>query len=311
MATGDSRLVLNAKTAEEMLQTPSVYRFRDSQIADVWRAFPHLRDSLPLVRSQLQERRLLFSEVWHLLKAYLNAKVPDWESLPPAQQEQLLLTTGTTFILEQLPPPLAWLAGAIARATVLRSLRARSLPDLVQVLGNPAPEHALEDIRQHNCLVQFLRGLELEPEFLSRLNLWDVRLDRRSGHWTIAAPLAARELAANAQFIHVRRSGNDEEGHTYWHTVDEAEADLVEGVRACIAHLRRDHQAWLGAALRATQRVPAWMRPKARQRTGTTPGPLSPPPAGPGSDAVSGGRWARKLDGPSSAGPPGLRAEVS
>jgi serine/threonine protein kinase len=105
MATGDSRLVLNAKTAEEMLQTPSVYRFRDSQIADVWRAFPHLRDSLPLVRSQLQERRLLFSEVWHLLKAYLNAKVPDWESLPPAQQEQLLLTTGTTFILEQLPPP--------------------------------------------------------------------------------------------------------------------------------------------------------------------------------------------------------------
>jgi serine/threonine protein kinase len=246
MATGDSRLALDPHTADEMLGLPSVYLFRDSQIADVWKAFPHLREALPQVKTQLKERRLLFSEVWHLLKSYLAVRVAEWESLAPAQQDQILMSTGTTFILEQLPSPLAWMAGAIARATVLRSLRVRDLPALVQLLGNPAPDHALADVAEHNCLVKHLQDLGLEADFASRLNTWEVRRDRQSGHFAIAAPLAARELADNARFVYLRQDHVDQEGQTYWHAVDEAEADVSNGTRANLAQLRYNHDAWVG-----------------------------------------------------------------
>ncbi len=254
MATGHSRLALDPNTADEMLAMPSVYLFRDSQIADVWRAFPHLRKALPLVKTQLQERRLLFSEVWHLLKAYVAARVPGWETLPSDQQDQIVLSTGTTFIMEQLPSPLTWMAGAIARATVLRSLRVRDLRTLVQLLGNPAPDHVLADVAEHNCLVKHLRDLGVEADFAARLNTWDVRRDRQSGRFALAAPLAARELADTARFVYMRRSHADEEGHTFWHAVDELEADPTDGGRAHLAQLRNDHHAWVGAGADGARR---------------------------------------------------------
>lgn len=245
LATGVSRLELDPNTAEEMLAAPAMYRFRDSQIADVWRAFPHLREALPLVQTQLRERRLLFSEVWHLLKAYLGAKVADWEALEPEQQNQVLLSTGTTFIMEQLPTSLAWLGGAIARATVLRSLRLHDLRKLIQLLGSPAPEHALTDVTEHNHLVQQLRDLGLETDFTTHLNTWEVRRDRAAGHCAIAAPHAARELGDNASFVYLHLAHSDDEGHTFWRAVDESQADELEGRPATLARLAHDHRAWL------------------------------------------------------------------
>lgn len=248
MATGTSRLDIHPSTADEMLATPAMYRFRDSQIADVWKAFPHLKEALPLVQTQLRQRRLLFAEFWHLLKAYVAARVPDWENLDADQQGQILLSTGTTFIQEQLPAPLTWLAGSIARATILRSRRIGSLSELAQLLGHPAPEHVRADVVSHNCLLQRLEVLGLPTDFALRLNVWDVRLDRRSSHWAIAAPAACWELADNAPFVYLRRVHTDDQGHTYWHAVDEFEADTTPTGRANLAQLRHDHRAWLGTA---------------------------------------------------------------
>ncbi len=248
MATGTTRLQIDALTAEEMLAAPAMYRFRDSQIADVWKAFPHLRAELPLVQTQLRERCLLFSEIWHLLKAYVAAKVADWESLASDLQDQILLSTGNTFILEQLPEPLVWLAAAITRATTLRSLRAPGMAELVQLLRNPASESVQTDLAEHNCLCNLLRTLDLSTEFVTGLNTWDVRLDRRTGHWMIAAPVAARELAENAAFVYLKRVRTDDEGHACWHAVDELEADEQEGVKVNLGRLRNDSHAWLGVA---------------------------------------------------------------
>lgn len=248
MATGTSRLMIDPATADAMLATPALYLFRDSQIADVWKAFPHLLNALPQVKSQLQERRLLFSELWHLLKAYVAEKVPDWEALPADQQGQILLSTGTTFIMEQLPTELTWLAGAIARATVLRSFRVKNLAALVELLGNPAPADVLAEIAEHNCLVKYLRSLELPAGFTTRLNTWDVRLDRTTGHWAIAGPAACWELGTSAAFVYLRQTQTDDDGHTFWHAVEESEADQIGGVRANLAQLKNNHQAWLGTA---------------------------------------------------------------
>jgi serine/threonine protein kinase len=257
MATGETRLAIDAGTAEDMLATPAIHRFRDSQIADVWKAFPHLREALPTVQTQLRERHLLFSELWQLLKAYLAVRVPDWEALPQDQQDQILLSTGTTFIMEPLPAPLAWLGGAIARATVLRSLRVPGMGELVALLSSPAPEEVLADIAANNCFVRHIAGLDLPVEFATRLNTWDVRQDSTTGHWAISALVAGAELGDNAAFVHLHFDHEDEEGHAFWHVVDEFEADVVDGVKANVELLRCNHRAWLGTSRQNHAPIPA------------------------------------------------------
>src|SRR5207248_7167190 len=103
LATGASRLEIQAETADEILSAPGIFLFRDSQIRDRWQYYPHLRDVLPLLETQLRERRILFSDLWHLLKGYIANKLSDWESLAAEQRDQIILATGTTFVLEQLP----------------------------------------------------------------------------------------------------------------------------------------------------------------------------------------------------------------
>jgi len=245
LATGTSRLRLDPQTAEDMLAAPSMYRFRDSQIADVWRAFPHLKQALPLVQTQLRERQLLFSEVWHLLKAYVAAHVVDWEALPSLEQDQILLSTGTNFIVEQLPPALNWLGAAIAQATVLRSLRVRNLEALVELLASPAPEPVLADLATHNTLLRCLRNLELDTHFVTQLDTWETRADPASGRWAVAASAGVRALGDNAGFVYLHRSHADAEGNSYWEAVEEDAADETAVGKACLAHLANDPQAWI------------------------------------------------------------------
>jgi serine/threonine protein kinase len=246
MAVGFSRLMIEEHSAGEMLSSPATYLFRDSQIKDVWKAFPHLKSLLPLVHTQLEERRLLFSEAWHLLRAYVAQRVSEWEGLPPEQQDQILLSTGTTFILEQLPPRLSWLAGPIAQATALRHSRLKDIVSLMRLLGNPAPDYVCEDILRNNCFVQYLRTLERPVEFVEQLNTWEVRLDGWSERWAVAAPVAYRQMADSAQYVFLRQTHRDEQGHRYLHVVDELEADEAGGSRLTLWQVCNDHFAWLG-----------------------------------------------------------------
>ena len=247
MSTGHSRLEIAEATAEEILSRPEIYRFRDSQIKDLWRAYPHLKELLPLVETQLHERRLLFAEVWHVLKAYIAGKVPDWENLPSEHRDQIILTTGTTFITEQLPEPLQWLAGPIAQSTVLRSIRLRKVTDLLSLIQNPVPEPTQEDIENYNTLIQYMRDLERPTEFIRRLNTWDTKLDQQSGHWAVAAPTAYSQLSDSALFTFLKQSGRDPYGHRFFEIVPDLEADDFQDAKLTLWHLQDDHQAWLGS----------------------------------------------------------------
>jgi serine/threonine protein kinase len=247
MATGHSRLEIAEATAEEILSRPEIFRFRDSQIKDLWRAYPHLQELLPLVSSQLQERRLLFAEVWHVLKGYIAGKVPDWELLEPDQRDQIILATGTTFITEQLPEPLQWLAGPIAQSTVLRSIRLKRVSDLLALIQNPAPEPTQEDLEKFNTLIQYMRDLERSTEFVHRLNSWETKLDQQSGHWAVAAPTAYSQLSENALFTFLKESGRDPYGHRFFEVVPDLEADDFQDSKLTLWHLQDDHQAWLGS----------------------------------------------------------------
>lgn len=245
LATGESRLRIDPATAREMLDQPSMYRFQDSQIRDIWKAFPHLRDQLPLIETQLKECRLLFPEFWQLLKAYLADRVPDWESMSEAERGELLLDTGRTFIREQLPDPLGWLAEPITRATILRSLRVADMAELIRWIGNPAPAEAIEAIAHRNRSLAHVNRLELPTDFVEYLNTWDVRRAPDASGWLLAAPALARHLVEAAPWLYLRRVGTLPDGSECWELVDELEADRQEDGPVSLVRLHTNHRAWL------------------------------------------------------------------
>jgi serine/threonine protein kinase len=246
MATGTSRLAIEGHAADDIQSDSAIYLFRDSQIRDVWQAYPHLKGALPLLATQLKERSILFADLWYLLKGYVASKQSDWNTLTEPQQEQIILATGTTFIMEQLPSPLQWLAGPIARATVLRSLRLKTITELSGLLAHPVAETVRMDIHGHNCFIRYLQDLGNPEAFVEHLNTWQVRLDPGIGRWTIGAAAACAQLADAAPFTFLKPSDRDEEGHRYYYVVCDFEAENVEGKRLTVWDLRNDHFAWLG-----------------------------------------------------------------
>lgn len=247
LATERSRLAIADETAQEMLAQPSLYRFRDSQIRDIWRGSPHLQNLLPLVETQLSERRILFSEFWHLLKSYLAASVQEWESLPELEHQQMILTTGTAFISDQLPQPLQWLAEPIARATTLRSFRLKSVAELMRLISEPLSEAVRDDLAHHNVLIQMAGDFDPPVEFFEILSSWEVRLNPATEHWAICSTRAAAELRGVGEFTFLKEVCRDEEGHRFFQVVGDLESDNFEDGKLTLAHLVDDHSAWVGA----------------------------------------------------------------
>lgn len=245
LATGTSRLFLNENTAQEILATPELYRFADSQIRDVWKGFPHLQKLLPLVQTQLADGRLLFADAWHVLKAYLSRKVAGWENLKPAEQDEMLLNTGLTFIQEQLPPLLAWLAEPIARATILRSARLKTVRDLMRLVARPISDEAREDLREHNGYLQYLAALDWPSDFVAELNAWEISREPVAQHWAIGAMTAGHALEDSAELIFLKAISRDAAGRRFYRVVDELEADHEGAARLTLGRILHDRQAWL------------------------------------------------------------------
>lgn len=247
LATGSSRLAIADETAQEMLAQPAVYRFRDSQIRDVWKGNPHLQNLLPLMQTQLQERRILFSEFWHLLKSYLALSIAEWDQLPESEHQQLILTTGTTFIADQLPEPLRWLAEPIARATTLRSFRIQSVAELMDLISEPLDEAARDDLVHNNIAIQCGRDLDPPVDFCDSLNQWEIRRNPQTDHWAICSPRVAGELRAVADVTFLKELCRDHEGHRFYQIVGDVEADRSGDGKLMLADLAKVRSAWIGA----------------------------------------------------------------
>ncbi len=245
LATGQSRLRIDDRTADEILRCPAMYKFQDSQIKDIWKAFPHLKSALPLLETQLHERRILFADFWHLIKGYVANQMAGWEDTPHDQQDQTLLSTGTTFILEQLPTRLQWLAGPIAQATVLRSLRLSSVDALMGLISSPVSDAVREAVARQSAFVQYVVDLTLPVDFVDRLNTWEVRSTGTDGRWAIAAPVANVRMPASTDLTFLRLSHTDAEGQRFYEVVGDLEADDREGAKMTLWHLRDDYSAWL------------------------------------------------------------------
>ncbi len=246
MTTGRSRLAIADATGDQLLALPELYRFRDTQIKDVWHAYPHLKELLPRVETQLRQRSILFSEIWYLVKALLTHEVPDWETLAEDERHRLILETGTTLITEQLPAELNWLAEAIARATTLRSMRLQSVAELMQLVANPISENVRDDILNHSELVRYIQDLGLGVDFVTQLNGWEVKFNEPTGHWAVLVHAACSHLRDIAAFTCLKRGNRDRWGHSFFHIVSDTDADAVDGKPVTMESLEEDRSAWIG-----------------------------------------------------------------
>lgn len=246
ITTGNSRLRLPDQTAEFLLRSPELYLFRDSQIRDVWKEYPHLEEGLPLVETQLKDRHVLFSEVWHLIKGLLSREVESWEMISEEERQQSILEQGIALIAEQMPPALAWLSGPIARSTTFRSLRLGSIAELMELVAVPVAEEVRQDVLSHNGLILLAGDMGHSVDFVNRLNVWDLRWESRRAHWSIRTPFAAVELAEMAPFTFLKSLYRDSEGHTFFQIVSDSEADKIDGNPLNLAQRSEDHFAWIG-----------------------------------------------------------------
>jgi serine/threonine protein kinase len=247
MATGESRLGIANDCAEQMLALPEVYLFRDSQIRDIWKAYPHLKTLLPLLQTQLRERRILFAEFWHLLKGYLGTQVPGWETMDEEQRWPLLLETGRNFISDQLPDALKWLAEPISRATTLRSHRLTHTRELLALLAEPVAEEVQTQVLAQNPVVKMARDLEPPIEFRETFNTWELRFNTLTNRWAISTRrLANAEFREIAPFTFLKQISSDTQGHRFYEICGDLEADMVLEDRLTLDRLASDPTAWLG-----------------------------------------------------------------
>jgi serine/threonine protein kinase len=247
MATGESRLAMANDCAEQMLALPETYLFRDSQIRDIWKAYPHLKSLLPLLQTQLRERRILFAEFWHLLKGYLAAQVQGWAEMDEEQRWPLLLETGRNFISDELPDALKWLADPIARATTLRSHRLTHIRELVALLAEPVADEIQQKVLAENPVVQTARDLEPPIEFRETFNTWELRFNTLTNRWAISTRrLANGEFRDIAPFTFLKQISSDTQGHRYYEICGDLEADMVLEDRLALDRLASDPTAWLG-----------------------------------------------------------------
>ena len=246
MVTRNSRLSIADETADAVLANPQVYLFRDSQIKDIWLSYPHLEELLPLIQTQLKERRILFSELWHLLKGHVANELDDWESLSQEQHDEIILATGTNFIRDQLPPQLQWLADPIAQATTLRGMRLKTVADLMKLVAIPISDSVREDLQRHNCFVQYLCDLEHSIEFVTHLNAWEVRWNQDTEYWAIATSCAWHQFPQEAESICLKLASQDEQCHKFFQIVTDLEADDFQGKKLTLEDLKTDPLSWIG-----------------------------------------------------------------
>lgn len=247
MATGESRLGMASDCAEQMLALPEVYLFRDSQIRDIWKAYPHLKSLLPLLQTQLRERKILFAEFWHLLKGYLGSQVAGWETMPEEERWPLLLETGRNFISDQLPDALKWLAEPIARATTLRGHRLQHIRELVGYLAEPVAEEVQQQVLAQNPVVQLARDFEPPVRFNDTFNTWELRFNTLTNRWAISTRrLANVEFREIAPFTFLKQISSDTEGHRFYEMCGDLEADMYGEDRLTLDRLASDPTSWLG-----------------------------------------------------------------
>jgi len=184
------------------------------------------------ISEHIERGHLLFSDFWHLWMETLERTEEGFGSLSDKEKIRLLLERGTEFIRGGLADDFKFLADVIAQATILREHRVGTIQAFLGVMLRAVRA----DLKENNCFCERMEVFDEQLKFVDELPAQAVLRHPQTGHWALRTPYAVQYSQGTAEHIFLKKT-YVEAGQSFYHIVDEAEADQLDGPPLTLAKL--------------------------------------------------------------------------
>jgi hypothetical protein len=92
------------------------------------------------------------------------------------------------------------------------------------------------DLRQTNCFCERMEAFDEQLKFVDELPAQAVLRHPQTGHWALRTPYAVQCSQGTAEHLFLKKT-YEEAGQSFYHIVDEAEADQLDGQPLSLAKL--------------------------------------------------------------------------
>ena len=184
------------------------------------------------ISEHIERGHLLFSDFWYLWMETLEKTEEGFGSLSDKAKIRLLLERGTEFIRGGLADDFKFLADVIALATILREHRVGTIQAFLGVMLR----EVRADLKEHNCFCERMEVFDEQLKFVDELSAQAVLRHPQTGHWALRTPYAVQYSQGTAEHLFLTKT-YEEAGQSFYHIVDEAEADPLDGQPLTLARL--------------------------------------------------------------------------
>lgn len=184
------------------------------------------------ISEHIERGHLLFSDFWHLWMETLEKTEEGFGSLSDKAKIRLLLERGTEFIRGGLADDFKFLADVIALATILREHRVGTIQAFLGVMLR----EVRADLKENNCFCEWMEVFDEQLKFVDELPAQAVLRHPQTGHWALRTPYAVQYSQGTAEHLFLTKT-YEEAGQSFYHIVDEAEADPLDSQPLTLARL--------------------------------------------------------------------------
>jgi len=184
------------------------------------------------ISEHIERGHLLFSDFWHLWMEMLEKTEAGFGNLSDKEKTRLLLERGTEFIRGGLADDFKFLADVIAQATILREHRVGTIQAFLGVMLRAVQA----DLKEDNCFCERMEVFDEQLKFVKELPAQAVLRHPQTAHWALRTPYAVQYSQGTAEHIFLTKT-YEEAGQSFYHIVDELEADPLDGKPLTLARL--------------------------------------------------------------------------
>ena len=92
------------------------------------------------------------------------------------------------------------------------------------------------DLKENNCFCERMEVFDEQLKFVDELPAQAVLRHPQAGHWALRTPYAVQWSQGTAEHLFLKKT-YEEAGQSFYHIVDEAEADQLDGQPLTLARL--------------------------------------------------------------------------
>jgi serine/threonine protein kinase len=184
------------------------------------------------ISEHIERGHLLFSDFWHLWMEALEKTEEGFSGLSDKEKIRLLLARGTEIIRAGLADDFKFVADVIAQATMLREHRVGTIQAFLGLMMTAVRA----DLKAHNCFCERMEVFDEQLRFVDELPAQAVLRHPQTGHWALRTPCAVQYSQGTGEHTFLKRT-YEEAGQSFYHIVDEAEADQLNGQPLTLARL--------------------------------------------------------------------------